>query len=363
MTGVPVVACDRCLRRTWLLGRLAAHVDYARERGTRLPLLLALPDDELAAALGEPGLADEAAALDVEPLRERIVAAGLSADCSCGGHYPSALRLLPDRPAVLHSAGDRLGLQLLLEAPRVAIVGARRASAYGLEVARSLGRGLSAAGVTVISGLALGVDSAAHAGALEAEGRTIAVLGAGADRADPPSRRALYARIVASGSVVSEFPPGMRARRWTFPARNRLIAGLAEVVVVIEAGVRSGSLITAAFAGDLGRDVGAVPGRITAPLAAGPNALIAEGAQVVRGAEDVLDLLHGVGERPVVDPEAGLDADARRVLAAIGDGHDSLAALAQAGIPPDTAIGAIAELELAGRLVRGPDGRLLPSSR
>lgn len=353
-------ACPLCLRRSWLLEQLAGHVERAREQGPRLPLLLALGDGELAAALGAPHLAERAAGLDAAVLRERVAAAGLTADCRCSAAYPPPLRDVPDPPAVLHCAGDPERRDALLGASPVAVVGARRASAYGLEVARSLGRGLSAAGVTVVSGLALGVDSAAHAGALEAGGRTVAVLGAGADRPDPPSRRGLYARIREHGAVLSEYAPGARAWRWTFPARNRLIAALAEVVVVVEAGERSGSLITMGFAQDLGRDVGAVPGRVTAPLAAGPNGLLAQGAHVVRGAEDVLDLLFGAGERPAADRDAGLDPDARRVLAAVGDGHDTLAALARAGIAPDTAIGAIAALELAGRLTRGVGGRLLP---
>ena len=161
-----------------------------------------------------------------------------------------------DAPAVLHVAGD----PEVLPAPdevAVAIVGARRATPYGLEVARALGRGLAAARVTVVSGMALGIDAAAHAGALEVGGPTIAVLAGGADVPYPRSRPALHRRIVGGGGcVVSEMPPGFTPLKWGFPARNRIIAGLAAATIVVEAAERSGSLITAEFAQDLGRVVG-----------------------------------------------------------------------------------------------------------
>ena len=177
----------------------------------------------------------------------------------------------------------------------MAVVGSRRPSPYGLEMARSLGRGLAAAGIVVVSGLALGIDAAAHRGCLEVAGVPVAVLAGGPDLPYPRSHRRLYAEVVATGLVLSEMPPGQRAFRWSFPARNRLMAGIAGMTVVVEAAEPSGSLITAEFAQDLGRVVGAVPGRVTARMAAGSNALLRDGAAVVRSPEDVLDDLLGAG--------------------------------------------------------------------
>jgi len=154
--------------------------------------------------------------------------------------------------------------------------------------------------VTVVSGMAMGVDSAAHAGTLEAGGATVAALATGADRPYPARARTLHARIAETGCVVSELPPGFEPRRWAFPARNRVIAALSAATVVVEGGERSGSLITADFAAELGRGVGAVPGAVTARLAAGPHALLKAGAELIRDAADVLDLL---GAAPI-DPRA-----------------------------------------------------------
>ena len=178
------------------------------------------------------------------------------------------------------------------------IVGARRATSYGREIARELGRELAAAGMVVVSGLAFGIDGCAHRGALDA-GRTIAVLGCGPDVAYPASHRTLWRRICEAGLVISELPPGATPWRWTFPARNRIMAALAGMTVVVEAATRSGSLITTDLAADLGRDLGAVPGPVTSRASAGPNALLASGAHVIRDAQDVLDAMLGPGRRPL----------------------------------------------------------------
>jgi DNA processing protein len=237
-------------------------------------------------------------------------------------------------------------------------VGARHASDYGLEMARSLGRGLAAAEVPVVSGLALGIDSAAHAGALEAHGPTIAVLPGGADRPYPRTKRALSERIRASGSVISELPQSVAVRRWMFPARNRIIAGLSAMTVVVEAGERSGALITARRGEELGRPVGAVPGRVTSPLAAGPHRLLSDGAELVRGAQDVLDALFGPGAREAPAPvRPQLDTDLRSLLTAIGCGQDTGAALAHAGLDPGEGLAALSALELAGYVRREAGGR------
>lgn len=344
------------------MAELAGRITYARGHRRALPELLALPDDALIAAVGAGELThtkSDYARFDPERARARCHAAGLAVVCRHDAHYPGALRVAADAAPVLHVAGCLKRWRELLAGPVVAVVGARRASPYGLEVARALGRGLAAAGATVVSGMALGIDAAAHVGALEAGGSTIAVLAGGADRPYPASKRSLFRRIVRQGAVASEMPPGFVAHRWCFPARNRTIAGLAALTIVVEATERSGSLITAQLARDLGRDVAAVPGRVTSELAAGTNALLYDGALMVRDAQDVLDLLFGAGAvhaRTRPDPER-LDPALRRVLAAVADGRDTVSALI--ALPGDTrhVMGALAELELLGYLRRGAGGR------
>jgi len=351
-------ACDRCVARSWLLGRLAGHLELVRHR---IEPLLGLGDDALIAAVGgerRAALARERAGFDVAQARDRAAAAGAEQICRCDRSYPGALAALGSPPAVLHVCGGLERFLALVAGQPVALVGARRASPYGLEMARSLGRGLGAAGITVLSGMALGIDSAAHAGALEVGAPTVAVLPAGPDRAYPASKRALHRRIRSAGAVVSELPPGVQPRRWMFPARNRIIAGLGAMTVVIEARPGSGALLTAAVARGLGRTVGAVPGRVTSPLASGPHELLAGGGLLVRGAQDVLDGLFGAGARqapgrcrPDIAPEL------RSLLEAIGDGYDTDGAVRRAGLDADAGLAALASLELAGYLRREAGGR------
>jgi DNA processing protein len=223
--------------------------------------------------------------------------------------------------------GDGDVLAEVATTPSVAIVGARRASTYATEVAHELGRGLARAGVPVVSGLALGVDGASHRGALAGSGRPLAVLASGADVPYPRSHRGLYEQVAGAGAVVSEMPPGAAARKWGFPARNRIMAALAEMVVVVEAKMDSGTLITAEFASDLQCQLGAVPGRVNAAGAALPNRLIADGAKPILGVQDILDSLYGVGERPAPPPlRVSLDAATSAVLAAVEAGDSPLEA-------------------------------------
>ena len=329
-------ACDACLRRTALIASLAGWIDLGWKRWNGPGRLLAVEDDELLDLAGDPAIRDGHAGFDAAAARRRASTAGLSCVCRCSPAYPPLLRELPDPPAVLHVAGNP---GVLAVDDGVAIVGARRASEYGLEVARALGRSLAVAGVPVVSGLALGIDSASHAGAVSAasggagaespRGAPIAVLGGGADVPYPPSSRWLYTRIRERGAVVSELPPGTRVRRWMFPARNRIIAALARATVVVEAAERSGSLITADLAIDLGRAVGAVPGRITTQTARGSNGLLAAGAAVIAGPQDVLDLLaeHGIERTLATGPELPEEPLLRRLLEAIDDGRATVAAL------------------------------------
>jgi DNA processing protein len=354
-------ACDACLRRAWLLAQLVGRVEHQRHaRPGALTALLALADDELMSAVGAPPeLTMAHARFDARAARAACVAAGLDAVCRHDDRFPDPLRVLPDAPAALHVAGGLERFADLTRADRVAVavVGARRGTRYGLEVARSLGRGLAAADVVVVSGLALGVDSAAHAGALDGSGPTIAVLAGGADRPYPPSKRALYQQVRGRGCVVSEMPPGAVAHRWCFPARNRIIAGLARLTVVVEAAERSGSLITAELARDIGRDVAAVPGHVTSPMSGGTNALLKDGAALVRTAEDVLDLACGVGSwrrRPVGDRVPEHLAD---LLADVARGRTTLEALVTGGRAVADVLAGLGELELLGHVRAAAGGR------
>ncbi len=376
----PPDACASCLRRTHLLGLLSGRIERGGRGRAAFGGLLALGDEDLVTTLGahnDRGTHLARAAFDADRAYGAIAAAGLSAVCRHGGWYPTALLDLEDAPAMLHVAGDPELLADLCRAdgpaPAVAVVGARRATSYGIDVAGSLGRGLAAAGMTVVSGMALGIDSAAHAGALDAPGPTVAVLAGGADHPYPASKVALYRRIVAACCVVSELPPGTGIMRWAFPARNRIIAGLAAATVVVEAQERSGSLITAEIAADLGRHVGAVPGPVTGPRSDGTNALLHDGAAVVRDARDALDLTAidvpvSLRRRSPAAPERDLparasgspmpqDPELRRALDAVDDGAASAERLARAlGRDVASANVALTRLEFAGLLRRELDG-------
>lgn len=350
--------CAGCLRRAWLLARLAGHLETAR---SRLDAVLALGDDELIAAVAGRRAAtvrSEYDAFDPGGARRAAAAANLELVCRCAADYPDALQHLPAPPAVLHVAGERRRLAVIAGGDAVAIVGARRASAYGRGIARELGDRLAAAGIAVISGMALGIDGAAHAGALTAGGPTVAVLPGGAERAHPAGQRELYRRILTTGLAVSELPPGTAPWRWCYPARNRLIAGLAALTIVVEAGHGSGALITARLARELGRPVAAVPGRVGTAPAEGPNALLVAGAAAVRGAQDVLDLLFGPGRTaPAPRPRPALGPELERLRAAIAEGHDTPGALIAAGFSTGASLAGLAELELGGHIRREPGGR------
>jgi len=323
-------ACARCLRRAELVGMLGPRIaELASAPADRTRLLLALPDHDLVRAVAPLAATQLTAALerfDATAMRARSAAAGLATVCRHEAAYPSGLKELDDAPSVLFVRGDVGALAELADTPAVAIVGARAASRYALEVALELGRALAIAGVPVVSGLALGVDAAAHRGTLAGQGRAVAVLASGADVPYPRRHRELYARIAQTGAVVSEMPPGTTVRRWAFPARNRIMAGLARMVVVVEAAESSGSLITATFAEEIGREVGAVPGRVNAHSAAGSNRLIADGAAVVLGVEDILDRIFHAGARSAPRLEVELDESTRAVLDAIEAGESPLAA-------------------------------------
>lgn len=356
-------ACDRCLARGFLLEALAGHLETQR---WQIDALLALSDDELLDAVGGRRAGADPLALggaDAEARRARVAAARLQVVCRCSPLYPRALLELEAPPAVLYMTGSAERLASLLSEPAVAVVGARRTSPYGIETASSLASGLGGAGVTVVSGMALGIDGVAHDGALRGAGETIAVLPGGADRAYPAAHRRLYERIRAHGIVISELPPGVRPRRWMFVARNRIIAGLSAMTVIVQARTRSGALVTARHAEALGRIVGAVPGPVSSPLSVGPHALIAAGARLITGAQDVLDVVYGPGERTLEHAwRASLSDRDVALLSALQEGHEGAAAFAQAGLGTIEALEAVAALEVAGVIRRGPGGRLVATT-
>jgi DNA processing protein len=219
------------------------------------------------------------------------------------GAYPALLAAIASPPPLYVR-----GALVADDALAVAIVGSRRASGYGLAVAERLAADLAALGVTIVSGLARGIDTAAHRGALAVQGRTVAVLGSGIDVIYPPENRLLAREVEDRGALVSQFPPGTLPKPWHFPARNRTLAGLALGVVVVEADEQSGALITAGFAADLGREVFAVPGEITRPTSSGPHRLIQEGAKLVRDWTDVVQELPEQSRRAVRAPSTRLRA-------------------------------------------------------
>jgi DNA processing protein len=359
-----VTACDRCLRRGALLRALVPWIARALDEHRRLPAVLALEDDALVEAVcgAKRGLIDaELEHFDPAAARSEALAAGLNTVCRHEDRFPPRLLSGPDAVAALWFGGAAERLAGLARERPVALVGARRASAYGLEVSRSLGRELAVAGVPVVSGMALGIDSAAHEGALEAGGFTVAVLAGGANIPYPRSRARLHRRIAGEGLVVSELPPGTVPHRWSFPARNRIMAGLAEMTVVVEGSVRSGSLITAGFAQDLGRELGAVPGQVTSALAAGPNGLIADGAHVVRSGADVLDVLYGPGAAPRAE-RPNLEPRLAALLEAVERGEGSPDSLASDQAQAADVLAGLTELELLGLVRRAAGGRYIRSA-
>ncbi|MGH1506671.1 DNA-processing protein DprA [Ralstonia solanacearum] len=337
----------------------AALVKVLPERQARA--LLAEPDDALAT------LIERTIAWSAEPGNAILTLADRG--------YPPRLLELPDPPTLLYAKGD----VSLLRAAAVGVVGARSATAQGLENARAFAQALSAANVTVASGLALGIDAAAHEGALTGPGGTIAVVGTGLDMVYPARNRALAHRIAETGLIVSEYPLGMGARAENFPRRNRLIAGLARGLLVVEAAAQSGSLITARLAAEQGRDVFAIPGSIHSPLAKGCHLLIKQGAKLVETAADILDELGwsrapapatrasratarapAPASAPPPAARAAATAEETALLDALGFDPVDLDTLCQRTGQTAAPLSAqLLALELEGRIERLPGGRFL----
>jgi DNA processing protein len=360
MTATASDTCDHCLRRAFLIARLAPRIaDLLDRPRERVAGLLALSESDLLAAVAGPQvepLVEDLDRLDNGAERERLADRGCVVVCRHSNAYPPLLLELGDPPAVLFALGRMEALDALRDEPAVAIVGTRNPSPYGSEVADSLGRGLGAAGVPVVSGLALGIDATAHRGCLSGKGMPVAVLACGPDVVYPRRHRRLHERVRESGLVISELPPGTQPFRWSFPARNRIMAGLARMTVVVEAADPSGSLITSDFARDLNRSVAAVPGRVTSRVAQGTNGLLKDGAVPITGAADVLDELFGAGMRSVPPEDAARpepdDPRLARVLEA-AERMRSVGAIADAAnLASGETRAALGRLEAEGYLVR-----------
>ena len=277
--------------------------------------------------------------------------------------YPPALKQITLPPPFLFVRGTIARDDALA----IAIVGSRRPTGYGLRMAERLAGDLAARGVTIVSGLARGVDTGAHRGALGAGGRTLAVLGSGVDIVYPPENRGLAREVMAAGAVVSQFPMGTPPLPQHFPIRNRVIAGLTLGTVVVEAAERSGALITARLAGEIGREVYAVPGNVSSPVSQGTNQLIQDGARLVRDWEDVVAELAPMWRaavRPVAVPEdAAAAADAGgAVLPLLGEEPVAIDhVIERTGLPAGEVAASLTELELRGLVRRLPGQRYVRS--
>jgi DNA processing protein len=337
----------------------------AREHGG-VEGLLAAGTGELSDWLGSEEKAqavrrslDDAAA---ERWAAQVERAGMRVVTAFDEEYPATLSEIADPPFVLYAAGNLERLK----GPAVAIVGSRAATRYGRDVAARLARDLAAAGVTIISGFARGVDHAAHEAALAEPGGTVAVLGCGLDVDYPREHAILKDAMRAQGLLLSEYPPGSEPKAEHFPVRNRIIAGLSAGVVVVEASHRSGSLITARLANESGRDVFAVPGSVFSQTSIGTHELLRDGAILCRGAEDVLSELFpsiGTAGRTALDARmpvsSSLSREARRIFEVLRKGEDASAEdlAQQTDLPAATVLAALFELEEAGLAVFADGGR------
>jgi len=274
--------------------------------------------------------------------------------------YPRLLKDIADPPPVLFVLGDAS----ILGHKQLAMVGTRHPTPAGQETAADFARHLAANGIVITSGLALGIDGASHAGALAGGGMTIAVAGTGLDRVYPARHRELAHQIAEQGALVSEFPPGTPPTAANFPRRNRIISGLSMGVLVVEAALRSGSLITARLAAEQGREVFAVPGSIHNPQARGCNSLIRQGAKLVETAEDIFEELGGfaaaIGNEPVHDqgiPVVELDAEYQRVLESVGHAPTAVDTVVQrSGLTADAVCSMLLVLELQGLIASTSSG-------
>jgi len=348
--------------RSLVLGRLLARFGGPAEILAAPPALLAeVPGvtARLRRRLGDPGLTGAAAA-EIDRARRRSVRILLRDD----PEFPGILSQLPDPPPLLYVRGELKDS----DDPAIAVVGSRRATAYGLEMARILAGDLATSGVTIASGLARGIDETAHRAALAAGGRTLAFLGSGIDRIYPRESLRLAEHISNNGAILSEFPLGTAPLSGNFPVRNRLISGVARGTLVVEAAAQSGSLITARLALEQGREVFAVPGNATTENALGPNSLIRQGAKLVLRAADILEEIPGAPqaatiEEAATEPAAAPEEEAilRHLSRSEPLGIDELALAA--GMEAGALMAALLKLEIASRVRQLPGSRFIRTRR
>jgi DNA processing protein len=316
---------------------------------------------ELRAAIGDTlatTLASHAADAEIETALAWAGEAGNHLITLADPAYPPELLTGIDPPILLYAKGNIE----LLQQPMLAIVGSRNATRQGELDAEAFAANLSHAGLTIVSGMALGIDAAAHRGGLKGKGATVAVVGTGLDRIYPARNAELAHRIAAEGLIISEFPLGMGPLAHNFPRRNRIIAGLGRGCLVVEAAERSGSLITARLAAEAGREVFAIPGSIHSALARGCHRLIRQGAKLVEAAEDILEELKWediVRPFPSIDTETTPPTEEElKVINALGDAPCDLEALvARSGLTPDALLAMLLPMELDGRIASLPGGR------
>jgi DNA processing protein len=366
MAGVPANACKDCLRRSWLRSELSRLLDYKRMDLTKLQGLLDLDDEALIQAIGgrrRTALLEQWKRFDIGDLQE---APNVESTCEHRPGYPTALRDRKAAPRMLYVVGGRERLCELMVQPAVAIVGSQRPTDYGIEMARSLAREIAANGVTIVSGLANGIAAAAHTGALEVNGPTLTVMAGGVDVISPASRRDLYEQLTTGTCAVATLPCGFRVQRWCYPARALAIAGLATLTIVVEADDDPLELLGAHAAQALGQTIAALPGRVTSPASRGTHKLLMEGARLVRGPADALDLLStltgpGIDDYKPNPPEPPeLEPRLRTVLEQVGAGNDTPSKLTSGADDEDETLLALTELELMGLLARGDGGRYVP---
>jgi DNA processing protein len=359
--------CPTCARRAWLLRKLSARLDFRVGGQSRFWGLLELPDLDLIEAIGGRRRAELHAAYAAWEPPNTQEDAGMDTMNICRHHpaYPRTIRKDPLAPHTLSVRGDLEHLASMFDEKVVAIVGTRRASDYGMETARELARGLAASGLVVASGLAEGIATAAHAGALEAQGTTVTVMVGAVERCTPAWCAPLYRRILERGCAVSESHRSRRTRLWWQPARTRTLALLAQLVIVVEADERPWELACAHLACSRGRHVAAVPGRVSSSSSRGTNALLMGGAKLIRDPQDALDVLYGVDRRAATErPESTpLDPGLAGVLDRVGRGEDTIEKLVRRGAESGEIAVALTELELHGMLVRGDGGRYVPTAR
>lgn len=362
MTGI----CPRCERRAWLLEKLGIRLDFRARDLTCLWSLLELSDRDLIDAVGGRRRAELHGSYERWQTNEEQTDRDVERICRHHTAYPACLRTDALAPHTLGVCGGLERLNEALTQKVVAIVGTRRATDYGMELAKELARGLASCGLTVASGVGEGIASSVQAGVLEAGVAPLGVMAGEPRHCLPKWCESLHRRVVAKGCAISEqvFSRHGRTRSWWSPAADRTLALLSELTIVVEAGEHPRELACARVAWTRGRHVAAIPGRVTSPASRGTNGLLMNGARLVRGTQDALDVLYGVGS-----PQAGdqynepvaLEPRLAKVLAQVGGGKDTLEKLTGCDIEPGQLALALAELELKGLLVRGDGGRYVPS--